>query len=60
MEDLQQQFALFSVLVFVFRCAAIAFFIFLFRLLLKLNKYLNRQLKNDCSSCVYKQKCLED
>lgn len=38
----------------------IAFYIFVFKLLLKLNKYLNRELKHDCTTCEYKQKCIKD
>ena len=38
----------------------LAFFVFLFNLMLKLNKYLNRELKHDCTTCEYKQKCIKD
>lgn len=38
----------------------IVFYIFVFKILLKLNKYLKRELKHDCTTCEYKQKCMKD
>lgn len=55
-----QELALQSVGGLIIVCIRIAFFVFLFKILLKLNKYLNRQLKHDCSTCIYKQKCIND
>lgn len=55
-----QEMAIISLLQIVFFFAGIAFLIFLFKILLKLNKYLDRQLKNDCPTCEYKQTCLKD
>ncbi len=55
-----QEMAILSLLQIIFCFAGIAFLIFLFKLLLKLNKYLDRQLEHDCSTCVYKQKCIKD
>lgn len=44
----------------IFVCVRIAFYIFVFKILLKLNKYLDRQLKHDCTTCEYKQKFVKD
>lgn len=54
--DIAFQNALQSLLGVGFICIRIAFYIFVFKILLKLNKYLNRQLKHDCNTCEYKQK----
>ncbi len=55
-----QELALQSFGGLIFVCVRIAFLIFLFKILLKLNKYLDRQLKHDCTTCEYKQKCVKD
>lgn len=55
-----QSLALSSLLQLVVVCIFIAFLVFLFRLLMKLNKYLDRQLKYDCTKCEYKQRYVKD
>lgn len=55
-----QELAVQSLLEVLFVCVRIAFYVFVFKILLKLNKYLNRQLKHDCTTCEYKQKRTEE
>ena len=55
-----QELALQSLLGVIFVFIRIAFYIFVFKILLKLNKYLDRQLKHDCTTCEYKQKFVKD
>lgn len=43
-----------------FMIIRLAFFVFLFKLMWKFNKYLDRQLKHDCTTCEYKQKCIKE
>lgn len=52
--------AFYNALLPVVTLVRIAFYIFVFKVLLKLNKYLNRELKHDCTTCEYKQKCVKE
>ena len=38
----------------------LVFYILLFILVVKAIKYLNMKLKHDCSSFIYKQKCMKE
>ncbi len=55
-----QELAFQSLFELIFVCVRIAFYIFVFKILLKLNRYLDRQLKHDCATCEYKQKFVKD
>ena len=55
-----QELAFQSLFNVVFVCVRIVFYIFVFKILLKLNKYLDRQLKHDCTFCEYKQQYSKD
>lgn len=45
---------IFQLIRLILLLCVIPFLIFLFKLLLKVNKYLDRQLKMDCKKCQYR------